>query len=423
MDAYMKGKRILLILFALLLLLSAAAGWMLYDRGVDRSGWVFDSGATYYQDARGDRVTLWQEIEGDTYYFFLEGAMATSWQEIDGCTYYFGSDGRLTTQWQRIGEKLFWLRPDGIFFDGWQTVDGKTYYQLPQEGILTGWQQIDGCTYYFGTDGAMVTCPVELDGVLVTFLEDGTLAEGWHEGRCYREGLPVTGWVEHEGKLWCFDESGDPVTGWQHKDGYDYYLLSDGSAAVGPQEVDGKTYYFSPRGVHIWLVNPWNKIHEDYTVELVASEGGYRVSTECIQALNDMLDGCRAAGYAPILISGYRSYWDQKAMYDQKIAEYGKEYGSKVVALPDTSEHQLGLAVDITSTLGTKLNASQGETKVQKWLMEHCWDYGFILRYPDGTTDITGIIYEPWHYRYVGVEIAQELKELGITLEEYLGAA
>ena len=66
------------------------------------------------------------------------------------------------------------------------------------------------------------------------------------------------------------------------------------------------------------------------------------------------------------------------------------------------------------------LDEAQENMPTQKWLMEHCWDYGFILRYPNGSSEITGIIYEPWHYRYVGVEIAQEIRDLGLTFEEYL---
>ena len=94
----------------------------------------------------------------------------------------------------------------------------------------------------------------------------------------------------------------------------------------------------------------------------------------------------------------------------------------KWVAVPGTSEHQLGLAVDIIDSNYGYLDDYQASMPTQKWLMEHCWEYGFILRYPEGTTEITGIIYEPWHYRYVGVEVAMEMKQLGVTLEEYLGA-
>ena len=90
-------------------------------------------------------------------------------------------------------------------------------------------------------------------------------------------------------------------------------------------------------------------------------------------------------------------------------------------AFPGRSEHNIGLAVDIVSSTYTQLDQKQETTPEAKWLAENCYKYGFILRYPNGKTDITGIIYEPWHYRYVGVEDATKITELGVTLEEYLG--
>ena len=94
---------------------------------------------------------------------------------------------------------------------------------------------------------------------------------------------------------------------------------------------------------------------------------------------------------------------------------------AKSVAVPNTSEHQIGLAVDIVDANNATLTSAQAKTATQKWLMENCWRYGFILRYPEGKSDITGIIYEPWHYRYVGYALAKELHFSGMTLEEYLG--
>lgn len=87
---------------------------------------------------------------------------------------------------------------------------------------------------------------------------------------------------------------------------------------------------------------------------------------------------------------------------------------------PGTSEHQLGLAVDIVDADYQLLNHAQEDTAVHQWLLEHCWDYGFILRYPADKGDVTGIIYEPWHYRYVGREHAQAIRAAGLCLEEYL---
>ena len=96
---------------------------------------------------------------------------------------------------------------------------------------------------------------------------------------------------------------------------------------------------------------------------------------------------------------------------------------AKSVALPGTSEHQLGLSMDILDVDNPDLDNSQEWTPTQQWLMKHCYEYGFILRYPNGTSELTGIIYEPWHYRYVGRAVAEEITSLGITLEEYVEGA
>ena len=92
----------------------------------------------------------------------------------------------------------------------------------------------------------------------------------------------------------------------------------------------------------------------------------------------------------------------------------------KSVAVPGTSEHATGLALDITSADYAQLDDAQANTAEAKWFAENCWKYGFILRYPPEKSDVTGIIYEPWHYRYVGKDAAKEITESGMTLEEYL---
>jgi hypothetical protein len=100
--------------------------------------------------------------------------------------------------------------------------------------------------------------------------------------------------------------------------------------------------------------------------------------------------------------------------------EEAERLAAQVVAVPGTSEHHSGLAVDIIDTRLWALEEEQADLPAQQWLMEHCWEYGFILRYPKDKIDVTGIIYEPWHYRYVGLELAKELHDLGLTLEEYM---
>ena len=144
-----------------------------------------------------------------------------------------------------------------------------------------------------------------------------------------------------------------------------------------------------------------------------------------------MMDACREAGNEPLICSAYRSMETQQSLFDQKVAKLeaaGKSHDeavqetAKEIAVPGTSEHQLGLTVDIVDMGNQNLTEEQEQTPTQKWLMANSWRYGFIHRYPTGKSEITGIIYEPWHYRYVGKEAAQEIFNKGITLEEYLGA-
>ena len=101
--------------------------------------------------------------------------------------------------------------------------------------------------------------------------------------------------------------------------------------------------------------------------------------------------------------------------YEDALAE-----AAKVVAVPGTSEHQTGLAADIMDEVYPYLNEWQEHTEAQAWLMAHAPEYGFILRYPPDASDITGIVYEPWHYRYVGEKFAKEITKRGLTLEEYV---
>lgn len=178
------------------------------------------------------------------------------------------------------------------------------------------------------------------------------------------------------------------------------------------------------------LVNPWNPLPDDWTVDLVTLDDGHRVDSRCYKAYMEMINACKAAGYSPVNCSGYRTQETQQSLYDNKVQrlissgmseDKAKTEAAKAVAIPGTSEHQLGLAVDLVDANMQDLTSAQESTETQKWLMANSWRYGFIHRYPNGKTDITGIIYEPWHYRYVGKDAAQEIFNRDITLEEYLG--
>ena len=177
------------------------------------------------------------------------------------------------------------------------------------------------------------------------------------------------------------------------------------------------------------LVNKWNALPEGFEPETVEIERGYRFDARAADKLTAMLDGCRAAGLHPLICSAYRTGDYQTSLFEKQVRkqkskgldeEEAVAAAGEVVAVPGTSEHQLGLAVDICSMDYQLLDEGQEQTAEYQWLRAHCAEYGFILRYPPDTTDITGIIYEPWHFRYVGEEAAAYMMAKGILLEEFL---
>lgn len=180
---------------------------------------------------------------------------------------------------------------------------------------------------------------------------------------------------------------------------------------------------------YLVLVNNKNPMEDGYEPELTELEPEYYVDSRIADAAKQMLQDAENAGLHILICSAYRSVERQEQVFNESLEErldQGMDYWDAFadnrlsVAEPGTSEHALGLALDLISNQYTELDEGQEDTKEAKWLKENCHKYGFILRYPPEKTDITGIIYEPWHYRYVGVEDATKIMELGITLEEYL---
>ena len=240
-----------------------------------------------------------------------------------------------------------------------------------------------------------------------------------------------TGWLELNGTRYYLNDQGVLQTGWLELDGQTYYLKEDGSVARGKTTVDQRVHYFTSAGAKVVMANPWNFIPSDYAPDLVTAEYGYLVDASCKDALLEMLSDCRKAGLNPRITSAYRSHETQIELYNNKVYYYldlgyseadARKVASTIIAVPGTSEHELGLAVDLVDANYWVLDEAQEKTAAQKWLMEHCWEYGFILRYPNNKSDATGIIYEPWHYRYVGKELAKELQGSGLCLEEYFAA-
>lgn len=174
------------------------------------------------------------------------------------------------------------------------------------------------------------------------------------------------------------------------------------------------------------LVNSSNAIPDGYApTELTELSNGQSVDKRIYPSLQSMFDDARAQGVYPVVSSGYRTAKQQQSEMDDKIQEYiddgksedeARALAATYVAQVGYSEHEAGLAIDIVA----KANKSDDDT-VWAWMKEHCAEYGFILRYPEGKEGVTGMSYEPWHFRYVGVEAAQKIMGAGITLEEYLG--
>lgn len=177
-------------------------------------------------------------------------------------------------------------------------------------------------------------------------------------------------------------------------------------------------------GWNLILVNRDSYIPDDYQVELTELSNGKKVDSRIYPELQKMFNDARAQGYGLFVREGYRTQEEQQQLLEEKIEAYENEGKSKSeakklaeqwVAIPGTSEHQLGIAVDINAD-ATKSSSDD----VYSWLAENAYKYGFIKRYPSDKTDITGVINEPWHYRYVGKEAALEIYSLGICLEEYI---
>jgi D-alanyl-D-alanine carboxypeptidase len=179
----------------------------------------------------------------------------------------------------------------------------------------------------------------------------------------------------------------------------------------------------------LMLVNRDKLLSAGYKPPLESLPNGLLFDRRAIGHLNAMISAAQAQGLSPVICSAYRTIEYQQTLFDKQIQKQmarglnrnqAEIEAARNVAYPGTSEHHLGLAVDIVSLQYQQLDEAQARTPEIIWLTEHCSEYGFILRYPKDKTQITGIVYEPWHFRYVGVETAKVIMEQGLCLEEYL---
>ena len=195
-------------------------------------------------------------------------------------------------------------------------------------------------------------------------------------------------------------------------------LLSQGAEETNFSDDDWK----------LILVNKQHPIPDDYEFELGTISGSMQCDERIIAPLFDMLKAARADGVNLIICSPYRDLGRQTMLFGNKVDRYmggGMSYmdaynlASQAVTVPGSSEHQIGLAVDIITDGYSSLDEGFGETAAGKWLADNSADYGFILRYPSGKEEITSIEYEPWHFRYVGVDAAGVITDNGLCLEEF----
>lgn len=313
-----------------------------------------------------------------------------------------GSAVKYSSEW--AGGK--WYDSDGSItycFDGSWKSDSKGWWYEDTSGWYAKdmWQKIDGKYYYFSSTGYI-------------------------EYSAYRDGcwLGSDGaWVEsYSGGHWIQD-----ATGWWYEDASGWYPADQSLTIDGVEYTFGSDGYVYENKVEInWaliLVNKDNPVPDNYSVNLWTLGNGKQVDSRIYTPLQNMFDAARASGLNLYVREGYRTKEDQQNIMNTRIKQYqdkGYSYSKAVqlakqyVAVPGTSEHELGICVDI--------NPEKDEDKdaLYEWLDNNAYKYGFIKRYPEDKSDITGIGYEPWHYRYVGKEAAAQMKHKNMCLEEYL---
>lgn len=196
-------------------------------------------------------------------------------------------------------------------------------------------------------------------------------------------------------------------------------------------EYDTTGHYVQPAGAawNLLLVNDWNPLPSGYEngVTLVDVGKNQRADQRIQADLTAMLEAGKAYGIG--VQSGYRPASQQSVLYWRQVDRFlangssntaAQTAAGKIVKRPGYSEHNCGLALDLGGSGNFKLEEDFAQTPAYSWLIKHCAEYGFILRFPKDKQTETGVIYEPWHYRYVGKEVATEIMSKGLCLEEYL---
>ena len=298
---------------------------------------------------------------------------------------------------------------DGRIDSGFFTENGYTYYyDAGKKTLLKGDQFLNGGWYYFDeTTGAM------------------------HKG--FR-------WIYSENRWVYYSEYGQLYYGWAYMDGsYFYFEYPSGTMYTGKKTIDGINFFFEDNGRmvdfsdtsgYLVVANKKHKLPSGYepsdlsVPNVPMNYAGTALRYTAARALEKMFAAAKNAGITLILGSGYRSESYQRTLYNGYVAKYGTATADTISSRPGYSDHQTGLAADISDHNGaTYLTQSMENTAEGIWLRNHAHEYGFIMRYPKGKDNITGYSYEPWHFRYVGVDYATKIYNMGVwyTFEEYFG--
>lgn len=292
-----------------------------------------------------------------------------------------------------------------------------TYSDTNQDVSL----RAEGSTAAEGTTGEELSAGETADPVIES--EAVTLVNNMNEEVILDDNDVLDGYVEDENIY--YDEDVDTYT-------IDEILEENeglyDNASDYDEAVDYEDYDFDPSDWRYVLINKQHPIPDDYTFTLGTIKGTMQCDERILDSLLGLLQGAKEDGVNIVVCSPYRDYYKQQVLFERKINAYmNKGYSyleaykltSQTVTVPGASEHQIGLAIDFISDTYKTLDYGFGESEAGVWLREHSYEYGFILRYPQGQEYVTGIDYEPWHFRYVGVEAATVITQNAITLEDF----
>jgi hypothetical protein len=328
------------------------------------------------------------ELEENNWYYYINNKKVTGWVLTGGKWYYLQPQtGIMSTNWVLYNKKWYFLDLTGAMKTGWIFTSNKWYYLDHNGAMQTGWALVNNKWYYLNPPGDM-----------------------------------KIGWLNQAGKWYYLKPAGDMAVGWFVANNKYYYAYPSGIMAVNTkigndyvgytgQWIQDTTTPYYLKGV--LLVNKHHGLPSNY---------GTGENQQARAAYEQMKSAAAKQGYTLNIASGYRSFEYQKGLYWRYVSLYGQAEADRFSAYPGYSEHQTGLAFDIGgSNSSTWVNEGFDSTPEAKWLAKNAHQYGFILRYPPGKEHITGYMYESWHFRYLGVELATKVYNSGLTLEEYLG--